>query len=104
MITTWPRTCAGLSRLPRRIAASIPVYSAAWIPAVIRNVGPSRRPVMLKKGHEYFARPGSAANVKYPDFRSPDAAKGIGPRLLISLRHSRSAKASVLTYAAEDGP
>src|SRR5207302_658913 len=65
MITTWPRTCAGSSRLPRRIAASIPVYSAAWMPAVIRNKGPSRRPVMLKKGHEYFARPGSAVEVMY---------------------------------------
>jgi len=49
---------------PSRIAASIPVYSAAWIPAVMRNVGPSRRPVMLKNGHEYFARAGSLVNVK----------------------------------------
>ena len=47
MITTRPRSCPGSSRRPSRIAASIPVYSAAWIPAVTRNVGPSRRPVML---------------------------------------------------------
>ena len=84
MITTLPATRDGSRRWPRRIAASIPVYSAAWMPAVMRKVGPSRRPLMLKKGHVYFARAGSSRNVKYPERFSPAGARTIGPSSLIA--------------------
>jgi hypothetical protein len=60
MIAIVPLTSDGSIERPSRIAASIPVYSAAWMPAVIRKVGPGRAPVMLKYGHSYRARCGSS--------------------------------------------
>ena len=44
--------------MPSRMAASIPVYSAAWMPAVTRKVGPGSAPVRLKNGQEYLRAPG----------------------------------------------
>ena len=43
-MTMVPRTSRGSSDRPSLIAASMPVYSAAWIPAVTRNVGPRDAP------------------------------------------------------------
>ena len=41
MIRIVPWTASGEIVRPRRMAASIPVYSAAWMPAVINTVGPA---------------------------------------------------------------
>jgi hypothetical protein len=46
MIKIVPRTESGEMERPRRMAASMPVYSAAWMPAVIRTVGPSSWPAI----------------------------------------------------------
>src|SRR5438552_16200766 len=44
MSTIVPRTSRGSTARPSRIAASMPVYSAAWIPAVTRTEGPGAAP------------------------------------------------------------
>ena len=74
-----PRTASGEVARPMRMAASIPVYSAAWIPAVISTVGPDRRPAIAIYGHSYLARPSSLAKVNVPVLRSPAGGISIGP-------------------------
>src|SRR5207302_2788919 len=81
-----PRTCVGSMPRPRRIAASTPVYSAAWIPAVTSTVGPETLPEIAMYGHVYFASPGSPANVKSPLARSPAVGTEIGPIALCRVR------------------
>src|SRR5258705_5982801 len=74
-----PRTRSGEMVRPKRVAASIPVYSAAWMPAVMSTVGPESFPVIAKQGHSYFPRPSSSANVKCPAVRWPALGIAIGP-------------------------
>src|ERR1051326_519106 len=82
MITSVPTTRAGSSVRPRRIAASIPVTSAAWMPAVMTTVGPDDAPAMAMYGHWYFSRPGSPANVNEPEAREPFDGMAIGPMFI----------------------
>src|SRR2546422_312451 len=79
MMRMVPRTDSGEIVRPRRMAASIPVYSAAWIPAVIKTVGPATRPAIAMYGQSYFASPASPANVNVPVARSPAGGISIGP-------------------------
>jgi hypothetical protein len=74
-----PRTESGDVVRPTRMAASMPVYSAAWMPAVIKTVGPSIRPAMAMYGQSYFASPSSPPNVKVPAVRLPAGGISIGP-------------------------
>ena len=62
-----------------RIAASIPVYSAAWIPAVMSTVGPSDAPRIAMNGHRYFSSPASPLKVNSPVAREPAVGRAIGP-------------------------
>src|SRR5919197_3320485 len=79
-ITIVPWTLAGSSSRPSRIAARIPVYSAACMPAVNTKVGPPSAPTTAKYGHSYFPRLSSgSSNVKYPLALSPWFGSGIGP-------------------------
>src|SRR5712692_6457149 len=74
-----PRTALTSIARPRRMAASVPVYSAAWIPAVMSTVGPEVAPAIAMYGQRYFARPSSSANVNVPLARSPGFGDGMGP-------------------------
>ena len=74
-----PRTASGEIVRPSRMAASIPVYSAACIPAVMRKVGPARKPAIATYGQSYFASPSSSENVKVPVARSPASGIVMGP-------------------------
>src|SRR3990170_1258625 len=78
-MTMVPCTLSGSRVRPRRIAAMIPVYSAAWIPAVTRTVGPGSPPAKAKKGQRYLAREGSSSNVKRRERRPGPAGTSIGP-------------------------
>ena len=77
----------GLQEPPSRSAARVPVYSAAWMPAVSKKFRPparGRRPA--KYGHWYLPSSGSS-NVKYPDSLWPAAGNAIGPiRLLMRIQ------------------
>src|SRR5581483_5083156 len=79
MRTILPRTSRGSSERPRRMAASMPVYSAAWIPAVTSTDGPACAPLIAMYGQRYFARPGSPSKVKVPLAREDALGTGIGP-------------------------
>src|SRR6266542_5259358 len=57
----------------------MPVYSAAWIPAVISTVGPGAPPVMATYGHWYFWSPASPSKVSSPEARPAAAGSGTGP-------------------------
>src|SRR5512135_2152343 len=74
-----PRTSCGSMPRPSLVAASMPVYSAAWMPAVTSTRGPSLLPRIAMYGQRYFASPASPSKVKLPLVRPGRSGISMGP-------------------------